>query len=129
MDKITAGLIGAVAGLATIGSASAAVPTVANPAEALHAASYTELLAPVENAAALLKADDARIEAQLRTVQYYRGYGYDQGYGARDHHHHHHHQDYRRYSYNGPENYHHHHHHHHHHNYGGGILGQLLNGR
>ena len=58
MDKKTLGLLGAVAGLAAAGSAHAANAPVPNPAEALQASSYADLLAPVQNAAALLKADD-----------------------------------------------------------------------
>jgi hypothetical protein len=110
MDKKTAGMVGAVAGMAALGSAQAALPPAASVAEALHATSYAELLAPVENAVAVLKVDDAaRSQDGFQTVQY--GY-YGQDY-AESHHHHHHHAQYR------PPPPRHHHHHHHHHNYGG----------
>src|SRR6185312_1083876 len=82
MDKKISGLLGAVAGLATMGSANAAVyDTPAAPLPA--ATSYAELLGPVDNAPALLVADDdARMQqsdVRVRLAQYH------------DHHHHHHH--------------------------------------
>lgn len=109
MEKKTAGLLGALAGLATMGSAQAAIHSAPNPSEALRASSYAELIAPIPNAVALLKADDA-VRAQrpatdtLNDIQL-----------AQDHHHHH--QQYRQQS----QNHHHHqqyrqqsqHHHHH----------------
>jgi len=108
MDKKIAGLLGAVAGLATMGAAQAATQPAANPSEALQASSYADLLAPIPNAAAVLRADDAaRAEAPasgamegIQVVQAY--YPYQPYYR---HHHHHHHRYTRRYS---------HHHHHHH---------------
>lgn len=118
MDKATAGLIGAVAGLAAAGSAQAASLPALGVSEAMHAASYAELLAPVPNAAALLKADDAA-RAQAARIEparayYYFDYGYPYAppryypptyyapyYPPYYHHHHHHHYRY----------YHHHHHH------------------
>lgn len=124
MDKITAGLLGAVAGLATMGSAQAVASVPAAPANALHAAGYSDLLSPVPNALELLKASDAEPEAPARVqlAQYfYRG-------GDHHHHHHHHHQNYsrnehhhhhaRRYSDRGND----HHHHHHHHNQWGLVI-------
>ncbi len=115
MYKKTAGMIGVVAGMTAIGSAQAAVPPPASVAEALHASSYADLLAPIENAVAVLKADDAaRPQDGFQTVQY--GY-YGQGY-AQSHHHHAQHYGYRppppyaRYD----------HHYHHHRNYGGDGL-------
>ena len=59
MDKTKAGLLGAVATLATLGVAHAATSAAVNPADALQAASYSDLLAPVQNAVAVMKADDA----------------------------------------------------------------------
>jgi hypothetical protein len=113
MDKKIAGLLGAVAGLATMSAANAAVQdtTVNSPLPA--AASYAELLAPVSNASELLVADDAarlqQGEAHVQLAQYHH------------HHHHHHHTKIiiRR------RHYHHHHHHprviirrsHHHHHH------------
>ena len=79
MDKKLAGLLGAVAGLATMGAANAAVQQA--PASPIPAAtSYAELLGPVGNAPALLLADDAaRMQQGDARVQL-----------AQDHHHHHH---------------------------------------
>ena len=112
MNKTTAGLLGAVAGLATMGAAHAATSAVPNPADALQASSYADLLAPVENATLLMRADDAARTRQTGTnadevqlAQYYERYHH--------HHHHHHHHAYYR----------HHHHHHHHHNTFVGIPG------
>lgn len=127
MDKKTAGLLGAVAGLATMGSAHAAAPPAVNVTEAMQAASYADLLAPIENAVALVQADDATRAQGLQTVQYYGG-----GYDHHHHHHHHHHANYPGEGYGPPRypppaRYAHHHHHHHHHN--DGIVGELLNGR
>jgi len=110
MDRKTAGLLGAVVGLATMGSAQAANVPAANPAEALHASSYADLLAPVQDAVALMQADDA-LRAQepatpagnVEDADYYNP-GYGPAYHHHHHHHHHHHQAY---------NHHHHHHHHH----------------
>jgi hypothetical protein len=114
MDKKIAGLLGAVASWVTMGAAHATTATpMPNPSEALQASSYADLLAPVENAVALVKADDvvrARSQSQSRELE---GTQQDVPEGnvqladywqrPRAHHHHHHHQAYR------------HHHHHHHH--------------
>jgi len=113
MDKKIAGLLGAVAGLATIGPAQAAVNPTSDPAEALRAASYEDLLAPVANAATLLEADNA---ARARAAEatggvklaqaYYYGPPPPPPYSYYRYHHHHHHHHHAR-------AYHHHHHHHH----------------
>jgi len=111
MDKKIAGLLGAAAALATVGGANAATEvqgTPQNPATA-----YRELLNPVPNAVAALKADDARREAEARNVKTAQltvqmGHHHHH-HGVRirvGHHHHHHHVR------------HHHHHHHHHSDYG-----------
>lgn len=108
MDKKMAALLGAVAGLATMGSAQAATGPAGNGSEALQASSYADLLTPIPNAVALMQADDAaRAQeaaaeplAGVQTAQYYPYYYY------RRYHHHHHRYWRRRY-------YHHHHHHHH----------------
>jgi hypothetical protein len=77
MDKKISGLLGAAAAITTVTGAQAIpVQTVQNAAPA----SYQELLKPVPNAVAALKADDAaRAEggADVKLAQYY-------------HHHHHH---------------------------------------
>lgn len=96
MDKKIAGLLGAAAALTTITSAQAAPAQQTKPATP---ASYKELLEPIPNAVALLKADDsARAHtsptAKVELVQYH----------------------------------HHHHHHHHHHGYGPGIVGGIIGG-
>lgn len=80
MDKKLAGLLGAVASVATLGAAHAATQqsTAVSPLPA--AASYAELLSPVGNASELLVADDAaRMQQSGGHIQL-----------AQDHHHHHH---------------------------------------
>jgi hypothetical protein len=94
LKKEMAGLLGAVAALGTIGTAQAS-PAPATT-DALAASSYAELLQPIPDASARLKA----LDEQQRTGTPERGIQL----AYRHHHHHHHH--YRR---------HHHHHHHHHH--------------
>lgn len=110
MDKKLAGLLGAVAGLATISSAQAAPEPGATPSEALQASSYADLLAPIPNAVAALEADNAARAQNLELAQYYNYYPYSNYYPYPPppyyhHHHHHHHNHYSR-----------HDHHHHHHN-------------
>lgn len=114
MQKKTIGLLGALAGLAAMGSAQAAAQP-ANVSEALHASSYADLLAPVPDAVALLKADD-EARAQRQADETLNGVQLAQYYGQP---HHHHHDHYRR-----PPPRHHHHnryrrpsHHHHHQQY------------
>jgi len=109
MDKKLAGLLGAVAGLATMGAANAAVQGTSAASPLPVAASYAELLGPVGNASELLVADDAvrtQSEGSVQLAQYH-------------HHHHHHHTR----IIVRPRHHHHHrkiiirtrHHHHHHH--------------
>ncbi len=127
MDKKIAGLLGAVAGLATIGAAQAAVEPAPGPSEA--ASSYADLLAPVPNAVAALKADNQARSQNIELAQYYYNpyygysypyYGYYGGYPYYHHHHHHHHTYYNN-----------HHHHHHNSAYIGipGVGGVVVNGR
>ena len=99
MDKKIAGLIGAVAALGTAGVVQAA-PLPADQRDVLQANSYADLLEPIPNAVALLKAaDEATPSPSTRAnIQL-----------AHAHHHHHHH------SYSRRRHRHHHHHHHHHH--------------
>ena len=111
MDKRIAGLLGAAAALATVGGANAA--TGAQGTAQSPATGYRELLNPVPNAAAVLKADDARREAEARNVKTAQ---VSVQLGHHHHHHgvrirvgHHHHHQVRR-----P----HHHHHHHNSSYG-----------
>src|SRR5487761_1297133 len=101
MDKKIAGLLGAVAGLATLSAAQAApAPTVAT--EPMQATSYADLLAPVANATELLKADDAiraqqaaaPSSAEPQVAQAYYPYPNPPppyAYSRYYHHHHHHH--------------------------------------
>ncbi len=100
MEKKTAGLVGALAGLATIGAAQAAPHPAPTAEQVMRVSSYAELLTPIPNAAELLR--QAPVQAQ--PVQYDQDQGYD------DHHHHHHHHHHHYY----PPPHHHHHHHHHH---------------
>ncbi len=129
MDKKIAGLLGAVAGLATLSAAQAApAPTVSN--EPTQATSYADLLAPVANATELLKADDAmqaqqaaaQSAADLQVAQAYYPYPNPPppyAYSRYYHHHHHHHHRYVRRP----------HHHHHHGTFVGvpGVGGVVIN--
>jgi hypothetical protein len=126
VDKKIAGLLGVVAGLSTVGSTQAATGPASNPSEALQASSYADLLAPIPNAAALVKAHDAAQEqlaeaaGEVQVAQVYYA-PYPPPYvDYRHHHHHHHHRYYRRYSHN--------HHHHHHHAFVGlpGVGGMVI---
>lgn len=105
MDKKIAGLLGAVAAVSTMGGAQAA--NSVNPAEALRATSYADLLNPIPNAVELQIADDqARLaksagdEVQMAQIQVQIG-------------HHHHHHRYHRRVIVVPRRHRHHHHHHH----------------
>jgi hypothetical protein len=115
MGKKIAGLLGAVATLGTFSAAQAAPTPTPAPSDVLRANSFADLLEPIPNAAALLKAVDESAPAQpadsnIQLAQIVIGVG-------RDHHHHHHHHAYRRYAPRVvvvPPRYRHHHHHHHH---------------
>jgi hypothetical protein len=115
MDAKTVTLFGAAVALAAGSSgAASAAPAPAVPV----AATYADLLTPIPDAVARLKASDAEREAQpphLIEVQY----------AAHHHHHHHSHHSRRWYLRNGyfwnngawalrPRPHHHHHHHHNH---------------
>ena len=106
MDKRIAGLLGAAAALTAVGTAHATT-TRANDLQT--PTSYRDLLEPVPNALALLKADDSLRAQDLPSgdVQL-----------AQYHHHHHHHHVIRR-PFRPFFRYHHHHHryHHHHHHH------------
>jgi hypothetical protein len=102
MEKKIAGLLGAVAALSTMTAGQAATTSVP-PTDPLQANTYSDLLEPIPNAAAVLKMVDERKPAadgaNIQLAQY--------------HHHHHHHHHWRR----GPTiiiGRHRHHHHHHH---------------
>lgn len=95
MDKRIAGLLGAAAAVAAV---SAAHATALVPSELTPAKTYRDLLAPVPNAVAALKTDDARLaEAPANDLKLAQ---------AHHHHHHHHHRP------PPPPPRHHHHHHH-----------------
>ena len=125
MDKKLVGAIGAIAGLATLDSAAQA-GVAAVPAQPQGAKSFAELLDPIPNAAAALRAADATARAAREPgVQDPAGEVQVAGYR---HHHHHHHRYYRHHHHHhhravivvpgvriGVGRSHHHHHHHHHH--------------
>lgn len=115
MDKMTAGLLGAVAGLATMGTAQAATTPAVSPSQALQASSYADLLEPIPNATALLQADNGLRAEQLNTTASFQLADWGGDYGYNDHHHHHHHHqrygNYYGYNDRGRSEHHHHHHH------------------
>jgi hypothetical protein len=118
MEKKIAGLLGAMATLGALNGAEAAPAPSPAPTDILRANSFADLLEPIPNAAALLRAVDESRPAQtadenVQLAQFYYHH----------HHHHHHHHAWRRYEYDEPRiivvppryRYRHHHHHHHHH--------------
>ena len=104
MDKKIASLVGAFTSLASMHSAEAS--PAHNMADIVSPRSYAELLKPIPNAAALLKAVDsaaaARAELEVKRnpnvklAQYWDNY---------PHHHHHHHHHHSYYPYYYPYNY------------------------
>ena len=115
MEKKIAGLLGAIATLGAFNAAEAAPA----PTDVLRANSFADLLEPIPNAAAQLKAVDESqpnpsADENVKLAQFYH-----------HHHHHHHHSSYRRYApgvvvvpgYRRYYRHHHHHHHHHHHSF------------
>jgi hypothetical protein len=118
MEKKIAGLLGAMATLGAFNAAEAAPTPAPAPTDVLRANSFADLLEPIPNAAATLRAVDESAPAQsadenVQLAQFYHHH----------HHHHHHHAGYGRYYGGGyaprviivPRRYRHHHHHHHHH--------------
>ena len=104
MEKKIAGLLGAVAALGALNAAQAA----AAPIDALQANSYADLLEPIPNAAATLRAVDEQAPAReaednVQMTQFYHHHGYYRRGPVmvvprfRHHHHHHHHHGYYRY--------------------------------
>jgi hypothetical protein len=92
LDKKLAGLLGAVAALGTIGTAQAS--TAPAPTDVLAANSYAELLQPIPDASARLKALDEQQRTGTKEggIQLaYRHHHHHHHYGRRRHHHHHHH--------------------------------------
>jgi hypothetical protein len=113
MDKNLAGLIGVVGVLVAIAPASAMTAQPMAVDSALQASSYADLLKPIPNALALLKASDAAQAegASQPKVPASEGMVEDVQFIIRlPHHHHHHHHHHRRWR---PRHHHHHHHDHH----------------
>lgn len=106
MDKSVVGLIGAVGALIAASPSQAAPVAPATIDAALQASSYADLLSPIPNASAILKASAAVkppvTEGAVEDVQLYLNFGPPRREYYRHHHHHHHHH----------WSYHHHHHHH-----------------
>jgi hypothetical protein len=120
MEKKIAGLLGAMATLGAFNGAEAAPTPSPAPTDVLRANSFADLLEPIPNAAALLRAVDEQrpnssADENVQLAQFYHHH---------HHHHHHHHGYYRGYDrYDEPRivvvppryrRYYHHHHHHHH---------------
>jgi hypothetical protein len=99
MEKTVAGVIGAVGALvAAQPHAASALP--ASFDAAMQASSYADLLKPIPNAQALLKAgaaerlptaNDADDDPAIQQVQYYHHHHYYYHHHHRYYHHHHHH--------------------------------------
>jgi hypothetical protein len=107
MDKRIAGLLGAAAALTTVTGAHAAVPAPANQPASV--TTYRDLLDPVPNAVAALKADDARLAEKTAA----EASGDQVAQLVFEHHHHHHHHIVPRPFRRLIRRHHHHHHHHH----------------
>jgi hypothetical protein len=100
MDQKIVGIVGAIAGLASLGATQSTATATPNPEALKGAQSFAELLDPIPNALAMLRAADRIAPAQNQAeptadVKV-----------AQNHHHHHHHR------YVKPKRRHHHHHHH-----------------
>ena len=110
MDKKIVGVIGAIAGLAALDQAAQATPAATSNPDLMNARSFAELLNPIPNALAALRAADAatahETQEQTGNVQV-AGYHHHARWRSRWVHHHHHH--------NRWQSRRHHHHHHHHH--------------
>ena len=120
MDKKIAGVIGAITGLATLDGTAQAAPTP-NPGDITGAQSFAELLEPIPNAVAMLRAADvaaaraetvAQSDANVQVAQYHHHH-----HRYRHHHHHHHRAIVIRPGRIIVRGHHHHHHHHHHRRY------------
>src|ERR1700694_4292574 len=121
MEKKIAGLLGAMATLGAFNAAEAAPTPAPAPTDVLRANSFADLLEPIPNAAATLRAVDESAPAQSADEKVQLAQ-----FSHHHHHHHpphHHHAGYGRYYGCGyaprviivPRRYRHHHHHHHHH--------------
>jgi hypothetical protein len=116
MDKRIVGAFGAIAGLATLDTAAQATPAAA-PSQPTGAQSFAELLDPIPNAVAALRAADAASRAAREQIAEDRS---GEVKVAEHHHHHrvrHHHHHHHRVIIRAPRvriDVGHHHHHHHH---------------
>jgi hypothetical protein len=120
VDQKIVGIVGAVAGLASLDATQGAATAAPNPQGLSSAKSYAELLDPIPNALAVLRAADAAAAsaAQTQTPGEVSGVELAQYYYHHHHHHHHHHRYFRHHHHhNWWWRRHHHHHHHHHHHY------------
>jgi len=120
MNKIV-GIVGAVSGLAALDGAQAAALESPNTTGLTAAKSYDELLEPIPNALAVLRAVDAAdaarsaqaagTDADVTLVQYH--HHHHRGWR----HHHHHNRWWRRHHHHHHNRWGRHHHHHHHRGY------------
>jgi hypothetical protein len=97
-----------IAGAAVLAAAAAPAQAAPNPADALKAETFADLLKPIPDARTKLAALNAGPVEESEPVQHVQYYY---------HHHHHHHHHWRRRYMPPPWRWHHHHHHHHHHRY------------
>ncbi|MDE2318114.1 MAG: hypothetical protein KGK02_00275 [Rhodospirillales bacterium] len=119
MERKTAGLLGALAGLATLGGTGAQAATDATlKPEPLAVTSYADLLRPIPDAAAALQIHNAELMARAANAPVAEQV--DWNGNDHHHHHHHHHNSYYAppppvyyYPPPPPPPYYHHHHHHH----------------
>jgi hypothetical protein len=114
MDKRIAGLLGAVSGLALTAGQTAAAP-IPDISNIQSPKSYSELLEPIPNAAALLRVADAAEAAAKGAPS--EGATDPAVKLVYDHHHHHHHNYHHHHHHHYPPWWYYHHHHHHHHYY------------
>ena len=126
MDKRIVGVIGAITGLAALDQAAQATPSATPTPDPMNARSFAELLDPIPNALAALRAADAAareteneaVHAQDGNVQvagwhhHHHHNRWRSQWWWRHHHHHHHHR-----VIIIPRWHHHHNHHHHHHHH------------
>lgn len=106
MNKVV-GILGAVSGLAALDSAQAAALETPNTTGLTQAKSYAELLEPIPNAIAVLRAVEAAEATRPAQVA-----GTDADVTLVQYHHHHHHRMRHHHHHNRWWRRHHHHHHH-----------------
>jgi hypothetical protein len=101
MDSKVIGLLGVISLVATLDASQAATPADSSQGALPKAGSYSELLDPIPNALALLRAADAVApsapQADVKVAQYYHHHHHHHRYRARRHSHHHHHHHHRYY--------------------------------